>query len=170
MAVLRSKGFEGTSLNDMAEASGLKKASLYHRFPRGKKEIAEAVLHYVASWNEENIVKVLKSDQDPLERLDKVIKNISLLYNNGDSICIYRALTMETSANLFGLQIEEGFNLWIDAFTQVGLDFGFERIQASKMAMEALIRIQGALIVAKGLKDLSPFQQTLNSIKQMYIN
>jgi len=33
-----------------------------------------------------------------------------------------------------------------------------------------LIRIQGSLVVAKGLKDLTPFQQTLISIKQMYIN
>jgi len=38
--VFRSKGYDGASLNDLAVASGLQKASLYHRFPNGKKEIA----------------------------------------------------------------------------------------------------------------------------------
>ena len=171
MTVLRLNGFDGTSINDMAEATGLKKASLYHRFPGGKKEITEKVLSYVNSWNQEHVAKVLKADKvKPVERLEQVIENIQILYNNGDSICLFRALTMETSASLFGLQIEEGFNLWIESFTQLGLDFGFEKSKATKMAQEVLIRIQGSLVVAKGLKDLTPFQQTLISIKHMYIN
>jgi len=38
--VFRSKGYEGASLKDLSEATGLKKASLYHRFPNGKSEMA----------------------------------------------------------------------------------------------------------------------------------
>lgn len=170
MAVLREKGFDGASLNDMAEATGLKKASLYHRFPGGKKEITQKVLDYVNTWNEAHIEKVLKAKNiKPKERLEQVIDNIRALYDNGDSMCLFRALTMETSANLFGLQIEEGFNLWRDSFTQLGEDLGFDKSLAKRMAIEVLISIQGSLVVAKGLNDLAPFQQALNSIKHLYI-
>ena len=39
--VFQSKGYEAASLQDLARATGLKKASLYHRFPGGKKQMAE---------------------------------------------------------------------------------------------------------------------------------
>ena len=38
--VFQSKGYEAASLQDLARATGLKKASLYHRFPGGKKQMA----------------------------------------------------------------------------------------------------------------------------------
>ena len=37
----RSNGYEGTSLAELAKSTGLKKASLYHRFPDGKQEMAQ---------------------------------------------------------------------------------------------------------------------------------
>src|SRR5260370_334080 len=36
-AVFRRKGYAGTSYSDIREATGLVKASLYHRFPRSKE-------------------------------------------------------------------------------------------------------------------------------------
>lgn len=169
MTVLRSKGFDGASINDMAEATGLKKASLYHRFPGGKKEIAEAVLKYVSDWNNKNIAQVLQSEEGtPKSRLDKGLLSIKNLYNNGDSICILRALTMENSADLFGVQIEQGFELWIESFTKLGVDFGFSKAKARKVAMEVIIKIQGSLVVSKGMKNQSPFQQAIKSIKETY--
>ena len=47
--VFRLKGFDGASLSDLAEATGLKKASLYHRYPGGKQEMAAAVMDFVIS-------------------------------------------------------------------------------------------------------------------------
>ncbi|MEP1982729.1 MAG: helix-turn-helix domain-containing protein, partial [Maribacter dokdonensis] len=44
--VFRSRGYEGASLKELSEATGLKKASLYHRFPNGKQEMADAVLQH----------------------------------------------------------------------------------------------------------------------------
>ena len=44
-SVFRIYGYEGASLSRIAEATGLQRASLYHRFPGGKEEMAEAVLN-----------------------------------------------------------------------------------------------------------------------------
>ncbi len=169
MSVLRAKGFDGASMNDLSEATGLKKASLYHRFPGGKKEIAEAVLAYTGDWGEVNIYKVLTNQaKTPVERLQEVIANIRALYQEGEAICILRALTMDSSLPLFGSLIEERFQLWIDAFTQLGKDFGFTDEKAQKLALETLIRVQGSLVLSKGLGSTEPFQQNLIEIERIY--
>jgi TetR/AcrR family transcriptional regulator, lmrAB and yxaGH operons repressor len=40
--LFRQKGYDGTGLNEILAASGLPKGSLYHHFPGGKRELAEA--------------------------------------------------------------------------------------------------------------------------------
>lgn len=169
MSVLRSKGLEGASLMDLSEATGLKKASLYHRFPGGKKEMVDEVLKYVGGWNKEHILNVLTNAQlAPKKRLSLVLSNINSLYNDGESICILRALSTDSSLPIFAIQIEESFKLWIDGFTQLGLDLGMQKREAQKAAQEVLVRIQGSLILSKGLNDLSPFQENLIAIKKIY--
>lgn len=169
MSVLRTKGFEGASLMDLSEATGLKKASLYHRFPGGKKEITEAVLDYVKAWNQVNILEVLIDKKlSPKKRLELAIANINVLYDNGKSTCILKAMTTEVSLPLFGAQIEESFQLWIDGFSTVGTDLGFNKKKAQELAQEVIIRVQGALILSKGMNDTSPFQESLAHIEKMY--
>lgn len=41
--VFRDHGYEGASLADLSRATKLGKSSLYHHFPRGKEQMAEAV-------------------------------------------------------------------------------------------------------------------------------
>lgn len=169
MSVLREKGFEGSSLMDLSAATGLKKASLYHRFPGGKKEIAEAVLNYVKAWNEVNILGVLANKKlSPKKRLDMAIDNINLLYDQGKSTCILRAMTTEASLPIFGNQIEESFQLWIDGFTILAIDLGSSKKKGHQLAQEVIIRVQGALILSKGMNDITPFRESMDYIKKMY--
>lgn len=169
MSVLRAKGFEGASLIDLSEATGLKKASLYHRFPGGKKEIAGAVLDYVKTWNEVNIFEVLTDKKlSTGKRLGLAIDNINALYDQGKSTCILKAMTTEESLPIFGAQIEESFQLWIDGFSALGVGFGFRKKKAHRLAQEVIIRVQGALILSKGMNDITPFHESLVHIKRMY--
>ena len=42
--VFRDVGYEGATLSALAAATGLQKASLYHRYPGGKQQMADEVL------------------------------------------------------------------------------------------------------------------------------
>lgn len=171
MAVLRAKGFDGASMNDLAEATGLKKASLYHRFPGGKKEIAEAVLAFTRQWGQAHIWQVLTDETiAPKERLTTALQNIRNLYNDGDSICILRALSMDSSLPFFDLQIRQNFQTWLTAFTKLGEDLGYPLDKAKPMALESLMLIQGSLVLTKGMDQRSPFQYALKLIEQKYIS
>ena len=39
--VFKDYGYQGASMSIIAKASGLQKASLYHRFPGGKEQMAQ---------------------------------------------------------------------------------------------------------------------------------
>lgn len=169
--VFRSKGYEGASLKDLSEATGLKKASLYHRFPNGKKEMADAVLNYVDEWVGQNIFQfLLTNDLSPENRLKKALSGIRKLYDNGNDVCIFRALSMEAGLELFEKQIKNGMRVWISAFTTIGLALELNQIEAKEVALKVLIQIQGSLIVTKGLGDISVFENTLKTIENNYLN
>jgi AcrR family transcriptional regulator len=170
MSVIRIKGYEGASLNELAAASGLQKASLYHRFPGGKQEIVAAVLDYVGKWVNENIYALLTNEKmPPAERLGKVIENIDLLYDHGKDVCILRALSMDTGVRLFGKQIQQSMSQWIAGFKHLGISLGFEATLAESTAYQTLIQVQGSLVVSKGMSTVDPFQNALVSIKNMYL-
>lgn len=52
----RAGGYQGTSLKDLCEATGLVKASLYHYFPGGKQDMAQAVLDHIGGWFSANVL------------------------------------------------------------------------------------------------------------------
>ena len=170
MEVLRTKGYDGASLNDLAAATGLQKASLYHRFPGGKKQITQAVLDFVIEWIDNSIYKVLtNSSSTPMVRIEKVLDNINQLYGNGEKTCLLRALSMDSGIDLFGKQLEASMQLWIAGFQAIGIEIGYSKDKAHQLAKQTLIQIQGSLVVSKALKEIAPFQKALVDIKTMYI-
>lgn len=168
--VFRSKGYEGASLKELADATGLKKASLYHRFPNGKQEMAEAVFNHIDLWVKENVFHaLLNKDLSPEVRLKQGLSHISTLYEGGKETCIFRALSMQASLELFGEQIESGMNEWILTFTKIGIALGISPKDSTQKALQTLIDIQGSLIVARGLNDIAIFENTLHNIENSYL-
>ena len=167
----RSNGYEGTSLSELSKSTGLKKASLYHRFPGGKQEMASAVLNYIDEWVEQHIFKAfLDESTPPTERLVNGLEEIKKSYGNGNETCIFRALSIGQGLELFDLQIKNGMNKWITVFKELGNSLGFSNEEATKNAINTLIKIQGSLIVTKGINDLTIFETTLNEIKSTFLN
>ncbi|WP_025743116.1 TetR/AcrR family transcriptional regulator [Aquimarina pacifica] len=168
--VFRSKGYEGASLKELSQETGLKKASLYHRFPDGKQEMATAVLNHLGEWVQTNVFQLLLDNEStPQMRLKNGLSEISKLYDRGNEMCIFRALSMQAGIELFEEQIKNGMKEWITTFKEVGISLGLHDSQAEQMALQVLIEIQGSLIVTKGLGDISIFENTLQNIQHTYL-
>ncbi|WP_299223632.1 TetR/AcrR family transcriptional regulator [uncultured Aquimarina sp.] len=168
--VFRAKGYEGTSLNEISEVIGLKKASLYHRFPKGKKEMAERVFDHIDNWVEGHIFFALTDENTrPRQRLANGLAHIRTLYNEGTETCVFRAFSMQTGLELFEKQVNNGMISWINAFTQIGLALNLPSLKAKEKAVQTLIEIQGSLIVTKGLNDTTIFDNTIKAIEKRYL-
>lgn len=167
--LFRAKGFDGTSMQDLAEATGLKKASLYHRFPGGKEEMVLAVIAYASTKVKKTVINfLLNSELDPKVRINKAVEGIKDYYDGGKASCLLRTLSMGSSLTIFSEQLEVGMNRWIEAFEALGLDLGFEKEEAKKMGTESLVLVQGSLVVSRTLGSETPFLEALTKIKKMY--
>ena len=77
--VICEKGYEGASIQDIAEACGLTKAGLYHHI-RSKEHLLLEIMNYGMDIFEEQVMSPVLTIVDPLERLKTCMeKNILLV-------------------------------------------------------------------------------------------
>ena len=168
-AVIRAKGYDGTSIGDLAEETGLKKASLYHRFPGGKIDIVKAVLQDVDNWSQKHINGVMESPAlEADQKLDTVLENLNKHYKRGEYTCIYRALSLDNGLEHFLDEIQGGIRSWISAFTEFGESIGLTRNAAKSRAIEAVSLMQGSLMVSKIMEDKTIWEDALQSVRELY--
>jgi TetR/AcrR family transcriptional repressor of lmrAB and yxaGH operons len=161
-------GYDGASMEVLAQATGLKKASLYHRFPDGKREMAQYALSIVEGWILQNIVSVsANKNLKPENRLKKVITAIDELYNGGANNCLLRTLTVGTDANAFKEKVSNCFNLLADAFIDIAIDMGLSPKAAKQQAKLITPLIQGSLVLAGATGDKSYFKNSLAQIPEL---
>ncbi|MCE7057217.1 TetR/AcrR family transcriptional regulator [Algoriphagus sp. AGSA1] len=168
--VFRSLGYEGASLQELSVETGLKKASLYHRFPNGKQEMAESVLLHFDQWVKNNVFSALSDEKhDPIIRLKLGLEQIRLLYEGGNQMCVFRTLSMDKGLQLFENNLQEGIQQWINAFVNIGLAFHLSLEKAEQLAIQNMIDIQGSLVLSRIMKDKTIFENALKNIEERYI-
>src|SRR3989442_908762 len=70
--VFHRKGYDNTSMSDVASAAGLTKAGLYHHIS-SKESLLYTVLDYGLDLTEAYVIRPLAGISDPLERLETMI-------------------------------------------------------------------------------------------------
>jgi AcrR family transcriptional regulator len=77
--LIYEKGYEGTSMQDIADACGLTKAGLYHHVPT-KEALLVAIMEYGMDLFEEVVLARVQEISDPLERLRQTMAaNVELV-------------------------------------------------------------------------------------------
>lgn len=164
--VFRQHGYEGTSLSQIAAATGLGRASLYHYFPRGKAEMAVAVLEHTYSTFEENLLKPLQQDGEPIERIRAMCDTINQFYNAGHYSCFLETLSIGDSQALFRSPIQHTLNAWLNTLAQVLIEAGFDPESAMQRAEDAIIQVEGALVLSRCMGNTAPFQRTIKNLPE----
>jgi len=162
--VFRERGYEGASLARLSAATGLKKASLYHHFPGGKEEMAEAVLDALAAWFNDNMFAPLRGDE-PLEaRVQAMRAALDAHYGGGEKGCLFGLLAMGGSRDRFASRTAAFFGAWIAALSAALREAGFDDEDAVRRAADVVMEVEGALMLSRGLADTGPFQRVLRRL------
>ncbi len=80
--IILRKGYDATSVNDIANALGMTKAGLYH-YINGKKEVVFDIMNIGLDELDEEVVPPAKSIPDPSDRLRFIIANNARLVTRG---------------------------------------------------------------------------------------
>jgi len=168
-AVFRRHGYEGASMGELAKETGLQKASLYHRFPGGKEEMAKAVLEHVDHIVEKNIVQPLGDPElTPKKKTAILIENIERIYNGGSNSCLYNVLSYPaTEKSPFADTIKKSFDILATTISNLLQEYGVRPNDAKRDARTILMLLQGSLVLCRGTGSTQPFKEAMKQIKKM---
>ena len=165
MDLFREKGFDGASLTDISESTGLGKSSLYHHFPNGKEEIARQVLAHLEEQLEQALFEPMRSRGTPRQKLDRMLDTIDHFYEGGKKACLLERLCASVDARRFRRPLGRAFKTWIEAVEALGVESGLPRAIARLRAEDLVVRIEGALVVCAGTDDTSVFARTIRDLR-----
>ncbi len=165
--VFRVHGFEGASLTRLVKATGLRRASLYHRFPGGKDEMAQAVVGWVNHWFVEHVFTPLSGPGSAEERVRNMAKALSKFYARGRKPCLLNTLSLGGNDNEIGRHLRASFEAWLENMAAIARETGIQPKEARRRAEEALIGIQGALVLARIAGDHAPFKRVLDRLPSL---
>lgn len=166
--VFRDVGYNGATLAQLSSATGLQRASLYHRFPGGKEQMATEVLDETKAWVEANVLTPLRGPEPPTVRAKQFLKSLEQFYDGGESACLQNVLAsaaMDTGA--FSERIASALQMWLSALAHLFRDAGYEAPEARRRAQHVMALIQGGLVMARGLGSNQPFRQSLREIREL---
>ena len=86
-----------------------------------------------------------------------MLDSLSDYYALGQCACLPGLFGMAAERELFAVPLADFYQRWLDALAQSLTDSGLARDIAQRRAYDALERIQGALVLARGMKDARLF-------------
>ncbi|WP_430781563.1 TetR/AcrR family transcriptional regulator [Actinoplanes sp. G11-F43] len=158
--VFRQSGYEGASLSALSSATGLQRASLYHRFPDGKPGMAAAVLQSVER-EFATILDPLTAEADPAAAVAEMARRVGVFYADGRLACVLDTMTLRGAPDGIRAHATRMATAWLAAMADVARRAGAPRAEAARRARAALVTIEGALVLARVLDDPAEFRSAL---------
>ena len=169
--LLRRQGYHGTALNDILDAGGSPRGSLYFHFPRGKEEIGIAALTMAGEAVRQAIAGAAQTSESPEVFLIRVARGMAADLEQSDfqEGCPIATTALETAAqsDALGAATRTAFQKW-EAEISRGLQrFGVTQPAADATATAALSQLEGALLLARTYRNLEPMRRAEDMLKLM---
>ena len=159
--VFRGVGYHGASMTQLAAATGLGRASLYHRFPGGKNQMAQEAVEHVHRWFGAIALAPLRESGPVGQRVRRMAAVLREFYANGRNSCLLDTMSVAPGAPEHQPAVRAAFDAWLGAMAAAAREAGLSPAVARQRAEDAIIRIEGALVLARISGDTGPFERTL---------
>ena len=168
--LFRRNGFAATGINEIAELSGAPKGSLYHYFPDGKDQIAEAAVRFAGA----GMVATLEKLEEEHASAASLIRAYCRLvagwmaksgFRDGCPITTTLLESAPQSADIAAAG-REAFGGWCTVIARALLRDGFGKTEARRLSMFSLASIEGALILARVERSAAPIDDVAKSLAE----
>ena len=172
--LVNKKGFSNTSINDIIQATGVKRGNLYFHFS-SKENLGQAILEAAAEEFFEFLSQALQGER-PLDKLASFFDAVLEKHRKTNFVggCIFgnTALEMSDSNPRFTSIIRGVFRRWIDEIAGVLMEARQCGDLKVKIAPELLARqiiasIEGGIMMARLTKDERDLKDCLDSLRAL---
>jgi hypothetical protein len=126
--------------------------------------MVRAVLTHLESQLQDVLFAPLRAPGSVRERLEEMVETLDAYYRGGREACLLGTLVLGTSRTRFRPQLAAIFDAWIDAVASALVDAGVPAGEARDRAADAVMRIEGALILAGAMDDPTVFGRMLRQL------
>lgn len=123
-----------------------------------------AVTYMLNKWTKDEVH--CRIGGDPAGSTQRVLAQFSELYNNGRTNCVLAALALSGSMPEIRIPVQEVFKNWLWVFERIASELPITSNESAYRAEDAVIRLQGALILAGVKKDPAVFERALKNIQR----
>jgi AcrR family transcriptional regulator len=164
--LFRRAGYDGVSLADISAATGLGKSSLYYHFPGGKPDMAEAVCSYALTSMRAKVFEPLGAKAPLAAKVDAMLATADAMYGGGTTPCLVANMLPSGAASA---PLRAIISEWIDALAGALTSSRVARPEARRRAVEAVVAIEGALIVTQATGDKTVFADSLAAARRVLL-
>jgi len=170
--LLRRQGYSGTSVSDFLQAAGAANGSLYHHFPHGKEELAQAAIEAAAEQVEDALARTLDADEDVIAAtqrwLDALIGALEADPRDGCPVAP-TAIDAAGVSEPLRLSAAGAFARW-EAVFELALARTRDRQTAAAQARLLLSAIEGALLLDRTAHDTAHLRALREALPALLAN
>ncbi|MDB5588100.1 MAG: transcriptional regulator, TetR family [Devosia sp.] len=157
VALIAARGVNATSFSDVLADSGAPRGSIYHHFPEGKAQLAEAAVQATGAF-----VLARQRALDGASAVEVINGFVELwrrvvIASNGASGCAVAGTAIDTMPGdqLIGV-VRETFRAWVALLSEQLETAGLPPARAAAIALTTVAGMEGALILCRAEGSVAP--------------
>jgi TetR/AcrR family transcriptional repressor of lmrAB and yxaGH operons len=158
--LLQHRGYHGTSLADILDASKAPRGSLYFHFPGGKDQIVLEATRASVDETTQALKEALQAGRNPAHGVRLFVEEAAGLLTDTDYTfgCPVAPVILDAAGGSEELAdlCREAFEEWLGLMQAAFVEAGVPKKRAYDLAVFAESSIEGMLLIARAYRDPSP--------------
>ncbi|OBH83369.1 TetR/AcrR family transcriptional regulator [Mycobacterium scrofulaceum] len=171
--LIRERGAHATAISDVLEHSGAPRGSAYHYFPGGRTQLLCEAVDYAG----EHVAGIIAEADSGAQLIDILIDKYrrQLLDSDFRAGCPVVAVSVEAGeedGERMAPVVERAasvFDRWTDLIAQRFIADGIPRQRAADLSMLATTALEGAIVLARVRRDLSPLDVVHRQLRDLLL-
>ena len=168
--LIHSRGFYGTSLNEILSESGAPRGSLYYHFPGGKEELVlEATRQGIANVTQ-LLKEVLTDSPGPADGVRAFVEAAAQVLRDSGYVfgCPVAPIVLDSPESSALAEVcQEALEEWQQVLVEGLGSGGIERARVESLATLIVCGLEGGLILARARRDIAPLDSIAEELASM---
>ena len=158
--LLQHRGYHGTSLSSILEASGAPRGSLYFHFPGGKDQLVVEATRIAVDETTRELREIFEATDNPARGVRAFVEAAARIMRETDYTfgCPVAPVILDATSDLAELAelCRQAFEEWVGLMQQSFVEAGIPKRRAYAVALLVESSVEGLLMIARAYRDVGP--------------